>query len=86
VAICEVVGGPRDGEKFTVPGSLPPDQIKILDTSGGPLVMWHPAAVGAYPDVAVIVCELDDAIYPRTTAVSPWRYLWPKRGATVAPQ
>lgn len=86
MAICELVGGPRDGEQFIVPGSLPPDEIRVLDTSSGPLVMWHPAATGAYPDVPVVVCELDDTVHPGTHSGSPWRYLWPKRGATVAPQ
>lgn len=86
MAICEVVGGPRDGEQFTVPGHLPPDRIRVLDTRGGPLVMWHPAAVGAYPDIPVVVCELDDVVHPSTTASSPWRYRWPKSDSTVAPQ
>jgi len=79
VAVCEIVGGPRDGERFTVPGSLPPEKIKVLDTAAGPVVMWHVAARGhpQYAGVAVVEVVLSDDNPGLMRADAPWRYLWP---------
>lgn len=77
MSVAEIVGGPRDGEQFVVPGPLPPERIKVLNTAAGPLRMWHPAAHGAYPDTAVVVCELED-VASNARPSGAWRYLWPK--------
>lgn len=82
MAVCEIVGGPRDGERFTIPGSLPPERIRVMDTVGGPVVMWHVAARGhhKYSGAAVIEVTLDDTDPGPMRADSPWRYLWPRNG------
>ena len=67
--LCEFIGGPRDGEQFTVPGPTPPDRIKVLDVPGD-LTMWHVAA----GDVPVAVCTLDDD----NPLKGPCRYRWPR--------
>lgn len=81
MALCEIVGGPRDGEKFSVPGSLPPEEIRVLDNGmAGPLTMWHPAARSVYAGVQVVVCRLEN-VFPATPRPdAPWRYLWGRYG------
>ena len=85
MAICELVGGPRDGETFTVVGALPPERIKILYTRGGPLIMWHPAAAGAYPGIPVVTCELEDTATANSRPNTPWRYVWPRHNGSPPP-
>ena len=70
MAICEFLGGPRDGERFTVPGTPPPAQITVLDIDSGQLRMWHPSE-GAVP---VVVCTLT-----HDSLGAPWKYRWPRR-------
>jgi hypothetical protein len=70
VAICEFVGGPRDGERFSVPGALPPEQITVIAGPGN-LTMWHVAA----GEVPVVVCHLDEDAHATT---GPWKYRWPR--------
>lgn len=79
MAICELVGGPRDGEKFTIPGAYPPEQIRVLDTRNGPLIMWHVAARSVYSDAKVVVCTLDDEPTTVNKFNEAWRYLWPRQ-------
>jgi hypothetical protein len=67
VAICEFLGGPRDGERFTVPGTPPPAQITVMVKPAG-LRMWHPAE----GDVPVVVCTLS-----HDSLGAPWKYRWP---------
>lgn len=73
--MAEIVGGPRDGEQFVVPGPLPPEKIKVLNTDGGPLRMWHPAHG---TQCAIVVCELEDTVTANARPSGAWRYLWPK--------
>jgi hypothetical protein len=85
MAYCEIVGGPRDGEVFAVPGALPPERIRILITPAGPVTTWHPSRgdIG----VGVVECILEDTVTPDTRHEGNWRYLWPRHGGdTVAPQ
>jgi hypothetical protein len=84
VAVAEFVGGPRDGERFVIPGPLPPERITVLNTAGGPVKMWHPAHGADVVDV--VICELEDVASSNNRPDSAWRYLWPRRGAPVTPQ
>lgn len=68
MAVCEFLGGPRDGEKFSVPGSLPPETITVLAMPGA-LTMWHPA-IGEVP---IVVCHLTNEGGVGTA----WKYRWP---------
>lgn len=62
MAYCELVGGPRDGEVFTVPGALPPERIRVVMSDVGPVTTWHPSrgVIG----VLVVECVLEDVLTP----------------------
>lgn len=72
----EIVGGPRDGEQFTIPGDPPPAMIRVLEVPlSEPLTMWHVAARGhlRHHVARVIVCTLDVTV----TKAGTYRYRWP---------
>lgn len=74
MAVCEFLGGPRDGEQFIVPGTEPPAQITVLvhphqPIAGNQVLVWHPA-LGDVPTVVVTLTH-------HGRVGSPWRYRWP---------
>ena len=78
---AEIVGGPRDGEMFRVPGPAgdPPATIRLYITANGVPVPFHPASHGhpQYADMVLIELVLAPGQLADGNA---WRYLWPHNG------
>lgn len=75
---CEVVGGPRDGDLLEVPGTHPPERLRVIvapDASA--LYMWHPAAQGLPDMVDAELVVLERRHRPRVGRPT-WQYVWPQ--------
>ncbi len=77
---CEVVGGPRDGDLIVVPGTEPPERLRvILPADNSHLYVWHPAAPGLPELHNAFLVVLEREHRPDHPAWA-WCYLWPQGG------
>lgn len=83
---AEIVGGPRDGEKFSVPGlsTDPPDHIRVIVSPAGQIRPWHPSSAGVIDLAGRPIYELTLDPATPATASDFWRYLWPHNGGPPA--